>query len=267
MANPKAGKSGGKHTTKRRSRNDYDEFDEIDDMLRGRAKDKSVDAINFRIKLKFKNQKQKELYNSILTNRITFVSGAAGTGKTLISLMAALECIRDPKFNTSKIVLTKPIIEAASSLGFLPGDVASKTQPYMESFYGNLNKLVGETAGGHLRQNNVIVEKPLNFLRGNTSGEYDVEGNPVGWIVIGDEMQNATTKEMKLFISRLGEGSRYIIAGDTDQSDLKLKAGEKSGLEDAIQRFKGMDGVGYIEFTEDDIVRDKFLIEIMKRYK
>ena len=104
-------------------------------------------------------------------------------------------------------------------------------------------------------------------MRGSTFGRYTADGKPVGSFCIFDETQNCTDVEMKTFISRIGEGSKLVILGDIDQIDLKLGKGEKCGLEDAIDRLQNIDGIGFVEFTEDDIVRDPFLIEIMKRYK
>ena len=241
-------------------------LNEIAEMIKSN-KNKLSDLNNIKVKVKFKNLKQKKLYETILENRITFITGPAGTGKSIISLMAALEFIKNPIYNINKIVLTKPIIEAASSIGYLPGSIEEKTNEYFVSFFGNLNKIVGEATTGHLRHNKIIEPQLLNFMRGNTCGSYDESGNPIGWIIIGDEFQSTTIKELKLFISRLGENSRMIILGDLEQTDLKLRNNEKSGLDDALTRFKGLKNVGFVEFTEDDIVRDPFLINIMKRYK
>lgn len=221
-------------------------------------------STEFRIKSKFKNAKQKELFNKIIDNRIVFVSGSAGTGKTYITLMAALECLKLNAVN--QIVITKPIIEASQSIGFLPGDLNEKISVYMHSFYANLNKLIGKEWTTQLKGAEVIKEVPLNYLRGNTFGSYDEAGNAIGTFCILDEAQNCTIKELKLFLSRMGEGSKLIVMGDIDQTDLKLYK-EKSGLDDAFDRFQGIRGIDFIEFTDDDIVRDPLLIEIMKRYK
>ena len=223
----------------------------------------------FRVNCKFKNKKQKEMHDTILENRITFVRGAAGTGKTLISLLTALECIKDPTVNIDQIVLTKPIVEITSSrgLGALPGDINEKTLSYYTHFYDSLTKLIGTEPTKLLKERGVIKDTVLNFLRGSTFGKWDAQGNPVGSFCIFDESQNCSPVEMKTFISRMGEESKLVIMGDSDQIDLKLNKGEKCGLDDAWDRLQGVPGIGFIEFTEDDIVRDPFLIEIMKRYK
>ena len=224
---------------------------------------------SFKINCKFKNKKQKEMYDTILANRITFVRGAAGTGKTLISLMTALDCIKLSSINIDQIVLTKPIVEITSSrgLGALPGDINEKTLSYYTHFYDSLIKLIGNDSTKLLKERGIIKDTILNFLRGSTFGKWDDNGKPVGSFCIFDEAQNCTPVEMKTFISRMGEESKLVIMGDSDQIDLKLNRGEKCGLDDAWDRLQGVDGIGYVEFTEDDIVRDPFLIEIMKRYK
>lgn len=229
------------------------------------------DRSNPRLKIncKFKNKKQRELFDTIMANRITFVHGVAGTGKTLIALMAGIECLKDNAINIDRIILTKPIVEITSNkgIGALPGDIEEKTSNYFSHFYDNLNKLVGNVAIRSLKESGKIKETILNFLRGSTFGTYDASGKPIGSFCIFDEAQNSTVTEMLTFISRMGEESKLVIMGDVDQIDLKLPKGEKSGLEDAINRLTDIDKIGFCEFTEDDVVRDPFLIEIMKRYK
>ena len=223
----------------------------------------------FKVNCKFKNKTQKELFNSIMDNRITFVRGPAGTGKTILALYAALETIKNPSFRINQIILTKPIVEITSNkgLGALPGDVDEKTNVYFSHFYDNLTKLIGNDAIKFLKEAGFIKEIVLNYVRGITLGRYDVNGDPIGAICILDEAQNTTVSEMKTFISRMGEGTKLVIMGDPDQIDLRLFDGEKCGLDDAIDRLYGIDMVNLVEFDESDIVRDPFLIEIMKRYK
>lgn len=192
------------------------------------------------------------------------------THNTFVSLMTALECIKDNKINIDQIVLTKPIVEITSNkngLGALPGDLNEKTLSYYMHFYDNLTKLIGNDSTKLLKERGIIKDTVLNYLRGSTFGKWDENGKPVGSFCIFDEAQNCTPIEMKTFISRMGEESKLVIMGDSDQIDLKLNKGEKCGLDDAWDRLQGVDGIGYVEFTEDDIVRDPFLIEIMKRYK
>ena len=240
------------------------EMQEMDNYLKDQVR-----TFQYKINCKFKNKKQKDLYEAILKNRITFVRGSAGTGKTLISLMAGLECLKEKEMNIGQIILTKPIVEITSQkgLGALPGDINEKTLAYYTHFYDNLIKLVGSYQTKYLKDNGFIKETVLNFLRGSTFVQYTSDGQSIGSFCIFDESQNCTVTEMKTFISRMGENSKLVILGDTDQIDLKLNKGEKCGLEDAIDRLDGLPGIGFIEFTDDEIVRDPFLIEIMKRYR
>jgi phosphate starvation-inducible protein PhoH and related proteins len=224
--------------------------------------------LNFNINCKFKNKKQKDLAETIKNNRITFVVGSPGSGKTFIALKTALELIKDKNSNIGDIMLTTPIIEVSpKSIGALPGDLHEKTVNFFDHLYSNLEKIVDKSTVLFLKKSGLVNDKIINFIRGNTFGRYDENGNAIGTYCLLDEAQNLTVKEMKTFISRLGENSKMVIAGDPEQCDLKLNRNEKNGLVDAIERFKDMKGVGIIEFNEDDIVRDPFLIEIMKKYK
>jgi phosphate starvation-inducible PhoH-like protein len=251
-----------------RKKSVQDVYESIEDMSRWHHQE-ALKNMNFKINCKFKNKKQKQMYDTIMANRITFVSGPAGTGKTLVALMAGLECVKDKTINLDQIILTKPIVEITSSrsIGALPGDLNEKTLSYFTHFYDNLTKLIGTAPTGHLKENGIIKETILNFLRGSTFGKYNEDGKPVGSFCIFDESQNCTVTEMKTFISRMGEESKLVILGDIDQIDLKMSKGELCGLDDAIQRLGGISGIAHVEFTEDDIVRDPFLVEIMKRYK
>jgi phosphate starvation-inducible PhoH-like protein len=263
MAYQKGKKSRG--TSKKELQDELQELDDINTSSRER-----VMSMNFKINCKFKNKKQKDMYDSIMKNRITFVSGCAGTGKTLVSLMAGLECVKSPLINMSQIVLVKPIVEITSQkngIGSLPGGLEDKTSLYFTSFYDNLVKIIGNEATKYLKSNGIIKDTVLNYLRGSTFGKYTSDGKPIGSFCIFDEAQNSTVTEMLTFISRMGEESKLVILGDSDQIDLKLAKGEKNGLSDAIDILQNIEGIGFIEFTEDDIVRDKFLIEIIKRYK
>ena len=222
------------------------------------------DAVKFNIiknleinkNIKHKNAKQKELCKAIMENEIVFVAGAAGTGKTLLSLKTALELLKKDN-NYKRILLTKPIVEAGESIGFLPGDIESKTDPYMGSFLGNFSKLIGAEKTNQLMQNETIKAAPLAYLRGETFENC---------IAIIDETQNTTVSGLKLWLSRKGETSKLIVIGDTKQTDLQLRGSSKSGLEDAFHRFQGINNIGFVEFSEDDIVRSGILIELMKRY-
>jgi len=153
------------------------------------------------------------------------------------------------------IVIVKPLVEAdGEKIGFLPGDVDEKTAPFMMSFYYNMEQIIGKNRLEILKNDGVIQVIPLAFMRGLTLADK---------IVILDEAQNATPEQIKMFVTRIGESSKYIITGDLEQSDLKKR---KSGLEDAIKRFAGVRGVGLASFKEKDIVRHSLVKRLLKRY-
>lgn len=217
-------------------------------------------SLKFLPGIKMKNEKQKELIRKIHENEIIFIAGPAGTGKTYIALKGALEVIMNNKSeeDVNQILITKPIVEAGESIGFLPGKVDEKIDPYMHSFESNFKKLIGGTVTKALFENDIVKTVPLAYMRGATFHKS---------IAILDEAQNTTVTGLKLFLSRKGEGSKLIIIGDIDQTDLKLKPNEDNALQDAFQRFQGINKIAFMEFTEDDIVRSSILIELMKRYK
>ena len=229
---------------------------------------RNLQNLNFKIKCKYKSKKQKDMANIIRDNRLTFVTGAPGTGKSFVALKTALEMIKKEENNLGKILLSTPIVEVSQkSLGALPGTLEDKTNKYFEHFYDNINKIVEKKVSKFLKNTGLIEDKIINFVRGATFGELDEEGNPIGSFCILDEAQNTTAMELKTYISRLGEGSKMVILGDIEQCDIKLKRNEKNGLQDAIDRLEGLEDVGFVHFDEEDIVRDPFLIEVMKRYK
>jgi phosphate starvation-inducible PhoH-like protein len=221
--------------------------------------DAELQKINFLPGIDMKTENQKKLIRKIHENQIIFVAGPAGVGKTFVAIKAALECLKKNDSTQSKILITKPLIEGGDqSMGFLPGDIKDKTEPWMKSYEANIKKLVGDGTTKSLYANNVVKSLAFPLIRGNTFDNA---------IAILDEGQNTTLGGMKLFLSRIGETSKIIVLGDIDQTDLKLRKGEKSGLDDAFERFKGVPGVAYMEFTEDDIVRSGILIDLMKRYR
>lgn len=240
-------------------------LNELDDIRADEMRE--LMKLNYNIRCKFKSKKQKDLSKTIKENRITFVTGSPGTGKTFISLKTALELLKEEGGEIGDILLTTPIVEVSpKSIGALPGDLDMKINNYFSHFYDNIEKIIDKKTMNFLKSSGLINDKIVNFIRGNTFGKLDDDGNPIGTFCILDESQNLTKMELKTYISRLGEKSKMVILGDIEQCDLKLN-GEKNALSDAIERFRGIDGVGIFEFNEDDIVRDKFLIEIMKRYK
>ena len=215
---------------------------------------KDLKKLNFD-DLQFKNPAQKRFYNTITKKDITFCIGPAGVGKTYLSVHKALRELGDKDSRIDGIVVVKPLVEAAGEkIGFLPGDVEEKTAPFMMSFYYNMEQIIGKQRLQVLRDTGTIQVMPMAYMRGVTLSNK---------FVILDEAQNATPEQIKMFVTRIGEDSKYIISGDLAQSDI---AKHKSGLEDAVKRFAGVRGVGLAQFKEKDIVRHSLVKRLLKRY-
>ena len=215
---------------------------------------KDLKKLNFD-DLQFKNSAQKRFYNTISKKDITFCIGPAGVGKTYLSVHKALRELGNKESHIDGIIIVKPLVEAAGEkIGFLPGDVEEKTAPFMMSFYYNMEQIIGKQRLQMLKEGGVIQVMPMAYMRGVTLSNK---------FVILDEAQNATPEQIKMFVTRIGEDSKYIISGDLAQSDI---AKHKSGLEDAIKRFAGVRGVGLASFKEKDIVRHSLVKRLLKRY-
>jgi phosphate starvation-inducible PhoH-like protein len=216
---------------------------------------KDLSKLNFD-ELQYKNPAQRRFYKTISSKDITFGIGPAGCGKTYLSVHRALRELGDKDSKIDGIVIVKPLVEAAGEkIGFLPGDVEEKTAPFMMSFYYNMEQIIGKQRVQILKESNTIQVIPLAFMRGITLANK---------FVILDEAQNATPEQIKMFVTRIGENSKYIITGDLEQSDIQK---HKSGLEDAIKRFAGIHGVGLAQFKEKDVVRHSLVRRLLKRYK
>ena len=216
---------------------------------------KDLKMLNFD-EIQFKNPAQKRFYKTISTKDITFGIGPAGCGKTFLSTHRALRELGDKESSIDGIIIVKPLVEAAGEkIGFLPGDVEEKTAPFMMSFYYNMEQIIGKQRLQILKESNTIQVIPMAYMRGITLANK---------FVILDEAQNATPDQIKMFVTRMGENSKYIITGDLEQSDIQK---HKSGLEDAIKRFAGIHGVGLASFKERDVVRSSIVRRLLKRYK
>jgi len=216
---------------------------------------KDLKMLNFD-DIQFKNPAQKRFYKTISLKDITFGIGPAGCGKTFLSVHRALRELGDKNNHIDGIVIVKPLVEAAGEkIGYLPGDVEEKTAPFMMSFYYNMEQIIGKQRLQVLKESNVIQVIPMAYMRGITLSNK---------FVILDEAQNATPEQIKMFVTRIGENSKYIITGDLEQSDIQK---HKSGLEDAIKRFAGVHGVGLAQFKEKDVVRHSLVRRLLKRYK
>ena len=216
---------------------------------------KDLKMLNFD-ELMYKNTAQKRFYETVSKKDITFCIGPAGCGKTYLSVHRALRELGDKQSKIDGIVIVKPLVEAAGEkIGYLPGDVEEQTLPFIMSFYYNMEQIIGKQRLEMLKANNVIQVIPMAYMRGITLSDK---------FVILDEAQNATPEQIKMFVTRLGANSKYIITGDLAQSDIKRGS---SGLEDAVKRFAGVHGVGLASFKEKDIVRHSLVRRLLKRYK
>ena len=198
------------------------------------------------------SDKQQELYKGIRNNILTVVHGPAGTSKTYTTCYAALALLADKKIE--KIIITKPIQESGENLGFLPGSMEDKLHPYKQSYYTTFCKIIGKTTVDFLFSTEEIVFEPLAYMRGST---YD------NCIMLLDECQNASIKQIMLWVTRLGNDSRAVMMGDTSQYDVRKR---DSGYNDFIKMVDGMNDLCLFEFNNEDIVRNKFLIQIANRY-
>lgn len=190
---------------------------------------------------RFKTQAQREAWEVINRNTITFLLGSAGVGKTQLAIAWAVQAVHREEY--TEIIQTRPVKEAGEELGFLPGTIAEKLNPYMMP----LTKCGQKVPGRELVKSEVL---PLAYMRGVT-----IE-HAVGVL---DEAQNCTRKHLKLYISRMGEGSKLIIAGDTEQADIK-----DSGLERVARELSGIKGIGVFHFRPEDTVRHPLLVEVLK---
>lgn len=201
-----------------------------------------------------KTLNQKIYVNNLLTKDITFGVGPAGTGKTYLAVMHAVTMLKEG--SAKKIILTRPAVEAGESLGYLPGDLKEKIAPYLRPLYDALYDSLGYEATNALIDKEVIEIAPLAYMRGRT-----LEGA----CIILDEAQNTTTKQMKMFLTRLGFMSKMIITGDVSQID--LPKGVKSGLVEAVDILDGIKEIGITRFDSSDVVRHSLVAKIIERYE
>lgn len=196
---------------------------------------------------------QKEYVNLIENNDITFGVGPAGTGKTYLAVAMAVKAFRADE--VSRIILTRPAVEAGESLGFLPGDMKDKVDPYLRPLYDALFDMFGPDKFNKFLERGTIEVAPLAFMRGRTLDNA---------FIILDEAQNTTPEQMKMFLTRLGFGSKAVVTGDITQTDLPKN--KKSGLIQAAKILEGVKGIGYKELGEKDVVRHELVQRIIKAY-
>ena len=203
--------------------------------------------------IKPRGENQIRYLHNILTHDISFGIGPAGTGKTFLAVAAAVEALE--RQEVRRVLLTRPAVEAGEKLGFLPGDLGQKIEPYLRPLYDALFEMLGFERVQKLIERNVIEIAPLAYMRGRTLNDS---------FIILDESQNTTVEQMKMFLTRLGFNSKMVITGDNTQID--LKTGTKSGLDDAANILKDIEGIKIIHLTSDDVVRNPLVQKIIERY-
>lgn len=203
--------------------------------------------------LKCKTLGQKKYIDSIKKNDIVFGIGPAGTGKTYLAIAMAVKYLKEKK--VGRIVLTRPAVEAGERLGFLPGDLQEKINPYLKPLYDALYDILGVETFQKYMESNIIEVAPLAYMRGRTLDDS---------FIILDEAQNTTPEQMKMFLTRFGYGSRIIVTGDITQID--LGQGKVSGLKQVMKILKNVEGIDFVQFTHRDVVRHRLVMEIIKAY-
>lgn len=204
--------------------------------------------------IRVKNFGQRQYVNAIKHNDITFGIGAAGTGKTYLAVAMAVAALK--RGEVERIILTRPAVEAGESLGFLPGDLQEKIDPYLRPIYDALNDIFGADHTQRLMERGVIEIAPLAYMRGRTLD---------GAFVILDEAQNTTNAQMKMFLTRLGFGSKMVVNGDISQID--LPHGTRSGLVSAKRILKDIKSIKFVQFTAEDVVRHPVVARIINAYE
>jgi len=197
---------------------------------------------------------QKRYVESIRDNTVTLGVGPAGTGKTYLAVAMAVKAFRAKEIN--RIILTRPAVEAGEKLGFLPGDLQQKVDPYLRPLYDALFDMLGSENFQKHQERGDIEVAPLAYMRGRTLDDS---------FIILDEAQNTTTEQMKMFLTRLGFNSKMVVTGDITQID--LPDGKRSGLKEAMRILKNIDGIGISKFNEKDVVRHRLVQDIIKAYE
>lgn len=196
---------------------------------------------------------QKQYVEAILKNAVTFGVGPAGTGKTYLAVAMAVKAFKARQ--VGRIILTRPAVEAGEKLGFLPGDLQNKVDPYLRPLYDALFDMLGAETYQKLLEKQLIEVAPLAYMRGRTLDDA---------FIILDEAQNTSPEQMKMFLTRMGTGSKVVVTGDVTQIDLPDKA--RSGLVDALQVLKTVQGIAMMFFSEKDVVRHRLVQEIIRAY-
>ena len=216
---------------------------------------KDVLTVTFKGKpVRCKTIGQKNYIKAMTDNTVTICTGPAGTGKTYLAIAMAVEALK--REDISRIILTRPAVEAGEHLGFLPGDLQSKVDPYLRPLYDALFEMLGEEKFNRCLERGIIEVAPLAYMRGRTLDDS---------FIILDEAQNTTTEQMKMFLTRLGFNSKMVITGDVTQID--LPDGKRSGLKEAVRILRNVDDIAIFRFTEKDVVRHRLVQDIIRAYE
>lgn len=208
-------------------------------------------------KKKFLSESQKKYYEMLCDKEITICSGPAGVGKSYVAMNAAVNLLLDPNNSYEKIIIVRPAVEAEEKLGALPGNLEEKLDPYIFPSYYLLNKIVGKDVREKLKEWEVVEVFALAYMRG-----MNIDNS----ILIFEEAQNSSPKQMKLLLTRIGFNSKFFISGDLEQTD-RYKDIKHSGLYDAMEKFQNINKIGIFNFSTKDIIRNPIITEILKKYE
>lgn len=244
-----------RHVLKYNNINDED----ILDIIKGRqTKEEGVKGVivyNISGKpIKCKSENQQKLVDAFENNDMIFATGPAGTGKTYLSIALAVRALKEKAIR--KIILSRPAVEAGEKLGFLPGDMKDKIDPYLQPLYDALEDMLPAVKLQDMMEKNIIQIAPLAFMRGRTLSDA---------VVILDEAQNTTTAQLRMFLTRMGWNTKMVITGDMTQID--LPRGQRSGLAESLDILKNVEGIGFVSLGQKDIVRHKLVTRIVKAYE
>lgn len=233
--------------------------DDIKTVIRGgevnNQSDKAVIVFNVQGKpIRARSANQQKLVDAFQKNDMLFAVGPAGSGKTYTAIALAVKALKEKQIK--RIILSRPAVEAGEKLGFLPGDMKEKIDPYLQPLYDALQDMIPAAKLKDYMETNVIQIAPLAFMRGRTLNDA---------VVILDEAQNTTAQQIKMFLTRMGIDSKMIVTGDMTQIDLPNS--QKSGLREAMRILKGIEGISFIELDKNDIVRHKLVTRVVNAYE
>ena len=233
--------------------------EDILDIVKGRTtkQESCKDVVVYNLSgkpIKGRSESQQHLIDAYNSNDMVFAVGPAGTGKTYLSIALAVKALKEK--SAKKVILSRPAVEAGEKLGFLPGDMKDKIDPYLQPLYDALEDMIPQAKLQDMMDKHVIQIAPLAFMRGRTLSDA---------VVILDEAQNTTTAQIKMFLTRMGWNTKMIITGDLTQVD--LPRGQKSGLAQAMEILEGTEGLAVVRLTEKDIVRHKLVTRIVNKFQ